>query len=133
MTREAKDLWERARESLRAARAVLPVSPDAAASRAYYAAFYAVSALFALEDKAFRRHSAVEAAVHRDLVRSGRWPATRGTNYSRLFALRLTGDYGVAQHVTRADARRAMEAAREMLSAVAQECPDDFTWSGGED
>jgi len=96
LTREARDLWERARESLRAAQVVLPVSPDAAASRAYYAAFYAVSALFALEDRTFRRHSAVEAAVHRDLVRSGRWPAARGANYSRLFALRLTGDYGVA-------------------------------------
>lgn len=132
MTREARELWNRARESLRAAEALLPVSTDAAASRAYYAAFYAVSALFAWEERAFRRHSAVEAAVHRELVRSGRWPAARGANYARLLKLRQTGDYGVAEHVTPEDARRALEAAREILSAVAQERPDDFTGCGEE-
>jgi uncharacterized protein (UPF0332 family) len=61
-------LWERARRALATARRDLPADPDAAASRAYYAAFYAVSALFAAEGKSFRKHSAVETAVHRDLV-----------------------------------------------------------------
>ena len=133
MTREAAQLWERARESLRAAEAVLPVSADAAASRAYYAAFYAVSALFAQDGTTFRRHSAVEAAVHRDLVRSGRWPAARGATYTRLFELRQTGDYGVAEHVTPEDARQALEAARQILSAVAKARPEDFVRPGEED
>lgn len=43
----AADLWRRAEEALRTAEADLAVNFDAAASRAYYAAFYAVSALFA--------------------------------------------------------------------------------------
>ncbi len=37
----AGDFWERAKDSLHAAEHVLPVSADTAASRAYYAAFYA--------------------------------------------------------------------------------------------
>jgi hypothetical protein len=68
----AADLWRRANEALRTAEADLAVSHDAAASRAYYAAFYAVSALFAWEGREFAKHSAVHAAVHRDLVKVGR-------------------------------------------------------------
>lgn len=128
MSRESQDLWERARESLRAAEVVLPVSADAAASRAYYAAFFAVSALFVLDSRTFRRHAAVEAAVHRDLVRTGKWPAAAGANYSRLFELRQTGDYGVAEHVRPQDARQAVEAARDILSAVSAEHPEEFAW-----
>jgi uncharacterized protein (UPF0332 family) len=127
LSRESQDLWQRAQESLQAAEVLLPVSPDAAASRAYYAAFFAVSALFALDGRTFRRHSAVEAAVHRDLVRAGKWPAERGAAYARLFELRQTGDYGVGEHVTAQDARRAAEAARDILAAVAGDHPDEFT------
>ncbi len=131
MSEESQDLWQRACESLRAAEAVLPVSADAAASRAYYAAFFAASALFALEGRSFRRHSAVEAAVHRDLVRPGKWPVSRGANYSRLFELRQTGDYGVGEHVSTEDARRAVEAARHILSAVSAEHSEEFPRPGG--
>ncbi len=54
----AADLWQRSEEALRTAETDLAVSFDAAASRAYYAAFYAVSALFALEGREFVKHSA---------------------------------------------------------------------------
>ncbi len=71
--------WDRAEKAQIVARHDLQISPDAAASRAYYAAFYAVSALFALEGRTFRKHSALEAAVHHDLVKMGlgRYPARR--------------------------------------------------------
>ena len=71
MNPEANDLWMRATKALLVAKSILTLDSDAAASRAYYAAFYAVSASFALTDRFFRRHSAIEAAVHRDLVKGG--------------------------------------------------------------
>lgn len=71
MNARAVDLWERAKKALLVARTALPLDPDSAASRAYYAAFYAMSARFALEGKSFRKHSGVEAAVHRELVKTG--------------------------------------------------------------
>ena len=46
----AKDHWFRALNSFRMAEMGREVSPDDAASRAYYAAFHAVSALFELEE-----------------------------------------------------------------------------------
>ena len=121
------DLWERAKKALIVAKSLLALDSDAAASRAYYAVFYAVSARFALEDKRFTKHSAVEAAVHRDLVKPGTWPKELGEIYSELVSLRRTGDYGEGQHVPEEDAERAVAIAGEILKAVARGNPEEFT------
>ncbi len=120
----AMDMWRRSEEALRTAETDLAVSFDAAASRAYYSAFYAVSALFALEGKEFVKHSAVHAAVHRDLVKSGRWPADIGKDYSRLLRLRETGDYGGGRHVQESEARAAVSDAKRIRDAVVQAHPE---------
>lgn len=64
-TEYAQNLWDRARNALEAAQALLAVSPDDVASRGYYAAFNAVSALFALQGRTFTKHTAVRAAIRR--------------------------------------------------------------------
>jgi len=124
MKKYAIDLWERARRSLATARSDMSVGDaDASASRAYYAAFYAVSALFALEGKSFKKHSAVDAAVHRDLVRTGRWPAELGADYRALLDLRYVGDYGGGDHVTDEQSRDAITHASAVIAAVKAACP----------
>lgn len=127
MNVEASDLWERAKKALLVARSNLALDPDAAASRAYYAAFYAVSALLALQGKTFTKHSSVETAVHRDLVKAGPWSQALGREYSRLVGLRNTGDYGGSQHVRSRDAAESVEAAEQILRAVADAQPEIFT------
>lgn len=119
MNAEAADLWERAKKALVVARSTLSLDADAAAARAYYAAFYAVSANFSLKGKTFTKHSAVEAAVHRDMVGPGIWAVELGEAYSRLVRLRRTGDYGVGQHVGDSDATEAVEMAERIVRAVA--------------
>ena len=96
------------------------------ASRAYYAAFYAVSAHFILQDKTFSKHSAVEAAVHRDLIRPGEWPKELGRGFSRLVQLRSRGDYGGNRHVSDTDAEESIQIAAEILQAVAKANPKVF-------
>ena len=124
MNARAADLWERAKKALAVAKAVSTLDPDSAASRAYYAAFYA---RFVLEGKTFRKHSAVEAAVHRDLVKAGIWPAELGQGYSRLSETRSIGDYGEMEHVSEASSAEAIQIAGEILSAIAREHPREFT------
>ena len=116
----AVDLWKRAGDAIRVAKHDLLISPDAAASRAYYAAFHAVSALFALEEKTFQKHSAVEAAVHRDLVKTGRWPEELGEGYSRLVESRSLGDYGGGEHVSPEEATEAIQIAARILEKVSR-------------
>lgn len=124
MNPEALDFWNRARKALETAKILVEQDPDASASRSYYAAFYAVSTLLALEGKSFRKHSGVERAVHRDLVHSGTWPEELGTAFSWLASLRYTGDYGGGQHVEPAEAREAVSKAQLLLEAVQRSAPE---------
>ena len=127
MNQEALDLWIRAVRAQATAAKLVGEDPDAAASRAYYAAFYAVSALFALQGKTFKKHSAVEAAVHRLLVKPGTWPEDLGAAFSWLGRLRKTGDYGGGIHVSMDEAKEAVDKARRILHAVQEINPEFFS------
>ena len=118
MTPEALDLWQRASRALQTAQGIASEDPDASASRSCYAAFYAVSALFALEGKSYSKHTGVEAAVHRDLVKAGRWTADLGVDYSWLSNLRVTADYGGGLHVKPSEAQEAVVKASRLIQAV---------------
>ncbi|MCK4659234.1 MAG: HEPN domain-containing protein [Phycisphaerae bacterium] len=120
MNREVEALWERATTAIESARALLDIDPDGSASRAYYAAFFGVSALFAMEGRVFTKHTAVAAAVHRDLVKTGRWPVELGEIYSWLMRTRQTGDYGQDVHVKPAEAHEAADKAARILEGVRQ-------------
>lgn len=126
MSPELEDWWNRARRSLESSELLLGSDPDGAASRAYYAAFYAVSGLFSTEGRSFRKHSAVRTAVHHDLVKSGRWSMDLGKTYNDLVDLRVTGDYGVALHVTAEEAAEAVAGARRILEAVRRDSPENL-------
>ena len=86
--------WAKSNRSLAAAEATLDTDPDSAASRAYYAAFHGVTAVLAGRGMEFTKHTAVRAALHRDLIQSGAIPADLGRDYDFLLDLRETGDYG---------------------------------------
>lgn len=77
----AENQWERALRSLQSSKKLIETDPDSAASRAYYAAFHAVTALFALRGQEFTKHSAVRGAVHRDLIHGGNWSPELGQDY----------------------------------------------------
>jgi uncharacterized protein (UPF0332 family) len=126
MTAEyARTEWDRALEAFRGAQLLVAHGGfDSAASRAYHAAFHAVTALFALEGRTFTKHSALEAAVHRDLA--GRWSADLGRDYSFCLDVRGVGDYGSDVRVDVSQATDAIEAARRILLAIHEALPADF-------
>ncbi|MFO7897635.1 MAG: HEPN domain-containing protein [Planctomycetota bacterium] len=126
MSEFAASEWQRAQGALDAAHVLIDVDPNSAASRAYYAAFHAVSALFAVRGEAFSKHSAVRAAVHRDLVHVEGWPAEFGQDYDFLFLLdlRSAGDYGGSEQVTGEDARAAVDTARRVFDTLKRAAPE---------
>jgi uncharacterized protein (UPF0332 family) len=128
MNTEALDLWNRAKKALGSAHTLIHEDPDSSASRAYYAAFHAASAYFALNGKTFTKHSALESAIHKDLVKPGLWTEESGKNFSWLVSIRSTGDYGGGMHVSIHDAETAVEKARQILACVNSENPDVFTF-----
>jgi uncharacterized protein len=86
--------WEKAVESLEAAhRDLAAKSFSFAINRAYYAAFYAVSALLLEDGHRFRKHSGVRASFNQYLIKTGRLARKHGDLYNRLFRDRQEGDY----------------------------------------
>lgn len=116
---EVKANIERAEQAVDAARKLASDGYyDFAASRAYYAVFYAASALLLKEGLEFRKHSGVIAAIHQRFIKTGRLEKEFGKNLNWLFELRNIGDYGVTVHVPKADVELAISAAASFFERV---------------
>jgi len=110
---------DRADESLRAARQLAAAGfSDIAASRAYYAAFYAASAALLAEGLELSKHSGVIACVHQHLVKTGKLDREHGRQLNWLFGLRNVGDYGITIHVSPEEAEEAIRAAESFVHAI---------------
>ena len=118
---EIKANLERAMDSLRAARLMFDGGfYDFAASRAYYAAFYAATSLLLAEGLEYSKHSGVIASIHMKFVKTERLSKEAGRNLNWLFELRNVGDYGETEHVPKDDAEKALDAAEKFYQAVRQ-------------
>jgi uncharacterized protein (UPF0332 family) len=116
---------ERAEQSIRAAQELTARGfYDFAASRAYYAAFYAATAALLGEGLDLSKHSGVIAAIHQRFIKTGKLSKDQGKELNWLFELRNVGDYGVTVHVSQPDAARAIQAADSFLQAIKSLMPD---------
>lgn len=88
-----------------------------AVNRAYYACFYALSAVLLAEELKFVKHAGVRAGLHRHLVRTGRLDTQWGRVYDRLFENRQRGDY---QDLVSFDAEQVAELSGEARGFVRQ-------------
>jgi uncharacterized protein (UPF0332 family) len=110
---------QRAEASIQAAKELASKSHyDFVASRAYYAAFYASTALLLSKELEFSRHSGVIASIHQRFVKTGKLDKRHGKDLNWLFELRGVGDYGATIHVSQQDAVRAIEIAEDFLGAT---------------
>jgi uncharacterized protein (UPF0332 family) len=110
---------ERAEQSIQAAKDLAEKGyHDFAASRAYYAAFYAATALLLGEGVEMGKHSAVIASIHQRFVKTGKLAKEQGKDLNRLFELRAVGDYGGPAHVSPGEAEQAIQAAESFVSAA---------------
>ena len=110
---------ERAEESLQAARELAAKNfHDFAVSRAYYAAFYAATALLLHEGLELSKHSAVISSIHKRFVKTGKIDKAQGKALNWLFELRNVGDYGGIEHVPQPEVEQAIEAAEQFLKTI---------------
>jgi len=120
MTEDQHELLLKARESLAAARLLLQNRyADFAASRAYYAMFYAAETLLEGEGKSFSSHAATIAAFGRDFAHGGKVPVEFHRWLIEAQELRHSGDYGQL-HVVTAEQARAVIANAERFVELAE-------------
>lgn len=89
-----------------------------AMNHAYYACFYAASAVLLNEGRSFKRHHGVRDALHAHMVHAGRLTATQGRLYDRLFETRLRLDYAVFASIDPAEADELFRQAHELTGLL---------------
>jgi len=110
---------ERAEKSIQAAKELATSGfYDFAASRSYYAVFYAATAVLLDEGLEFSKHSGVIASIHQRLVKTGKLDKELGKELNWLFELRNVGDYGVTIHVSQKDTEKAIRPAENFLRII---------------
>ena len=124
MSEFARSQWAKAARAVASAAAILDMDPDSAASRAYYAAFHGVTAVLAYRGLSFTKHTAVRAALHRDLIQAGLLAVDLGRDYDYLLDLRETADYGGVAEASRASGAKAIAKASAILAALEPLVPD---------
>ena len=73
----------------------------------------------------FTKHTAVRAALHRDLIQSGALSVELGRDYDFWLDLRETADSGGIAEASLASAKKASEKARAILTALEPLLPND--------
>jgi uncharacterized protein (UPF0332 family) len=91
---------------------------DFAVNRAYYAAFYAASALLLRDGHRFVKHSAVRSALHRHYVKTGIVKPEWGRIFDRLLDSRQRGDYQELVEFDPEEAAQLLRDARAFTQAV---------------
>lgn len=119
MTHETAALLEKAEQSIAAASLLLDDDYiDFAASRAYYAMFYAVEALLLSREMSFSKHSAVIAAFGKEFIKTGIIDARFHKMLLSAFDLRNAGDYGIMHTVSEQQAKQVILDSKEMLIVI---------------
>jgi uncharacterized protein (UPF0332 family) len=80
-----------------------------------------LTALFALRNRSFKKHTAFRAALHKELIKTDQWSAELGRDYDFLMDLREISDYSGVSRVSKENARRAVEAAQRVITACQEE------------
>jgi hypothetical protein len=119
LTAVIRSILEKAAAKLKAAQVLLGEAAwDDAVSRAYYAAFHAVSALHLSRDNTFSSHAQLIGRFNKDFVKTGLFPQDFTRTLARLFEDRQTGDYDVTGTMAEEEARKDVEDAKEIVTAV---------------
>ena len=96
------------------------VSPRSILNRAYYAAFYAVLALFLKENINVKtsRHAGVVLFFDKEFVQPGKISKTSSKAFHKLFNARQEGDYKELMQVTHEEAINFVNIARELIKEI---------------
>lgn len=119
----------RSREDLKAAGLLFQTGHyRAALSRAYYAAFYAASALLLSQGIVRSKHSGVQAALGEFFIRAGHLEAEYGEIYAALREAREAGDYDIYFSPASELAERALDRSARFVERVERYLEEHGFW-----
>ena len=102
-------MLQKSRRALHAARQhVSDGDYDFAASRSYYAAFYALETVLLAVDLTFSKHSVVLGAFNHHFIKTNKFPQAHSKRLARLFRERQVGDYDFGDTITKEEAEKTL-------------------------
>jgi uncharacterized protein (UPF0332 family) len=110
---------ENAREMIEVARSNLGNDfHSSACNRAYYAVFYAASALLYSKGKSYGKHSAVIAAFRQYFIKTGEFDKKWSNVYEYIMSSRHTGDYELFDTLEKEQVVDVVEQAQSFVEEV---------------
>jgi uncharacterized protein (UPF0332 family) len=89
-----------------------------ACNRAYYAMFYAASALLYSKGKSYGKHSAVIAAFRQYFIKTGEFAEQWSKDYGEIMDNRHVADYVLQDELEKEDALNAIEKSKAFVEEV---------------
>ena len=119
MNKEVERYLDRGQRALAAAESLLRDGyPSDAASKSYYAMFYAAQAALRAEGIEVIKHSAVESFFGHHFAKTGQVDAKYHRMLIRARKLRETADYSVEEEVSEAVARQTLADGKEFVGVI---------------
>lgn len=118
---------ESAKSDLKSAKILIEAEAYRAANnRAYYAIFHAISAMHALDGKAYKRHKDALGSFNREYVKTEIFPRGIGKKISRAEEIRHASDYDDFYIATREKSEEQIETAEELIKMVEEYCKNSM-------
>ncbi len=112
---------EKAKETLKSAQILFEVKDYTGANnRAYYAIFYAIRAILALEETDFKRHKDVIAYFNQKYIKPEIFPRKLGSKISQAQRVREDSDYDDKYQISYEKTEQQIETAKEVIIEVEQ-------------
>lgn len=114
---------ERAKTDLQSARVLFDVAEYRGANnRAYYAIYHAITAVHALDGRAYKRHKDALANFNKDYIRTEIFSKVMGRKISEAQEIRHASDYDDFYIATKAEALEQIETAEKLISLIDRYC-----------
>lgn len=89
-------------------------------NRSYYAAYYAMRAVYTFQGKDFKQHKTLLAEFNKEFVASEIFPRSIGRKISMLALIREQSDYNDFYIASNAESQQQVEIAEELIKLVAK-------------
>ncbi len=114
---------ERAKTDVKSAKILFDAAEyKGANNRAYYAIYHAITAVHALDRKAYKRHKDTLANFNKDYIRTEIFPRTMGRRISEAQEIRHASDYDDFYLTTKSEALEQIETAENLIVMIDAYC-----------
>lgn len=121
--------FRRAEETLQVAnKLLLDGNYKDANNRSYYAAFYAIKAVYALQKMDFKKHKTLLSNFNREYVACGIFPREYGKGISKLALIREQSDYDDFYVATKEECSRQLEFTHRLIEAIKEYLDKQGVW-----